>query len=72
MLGTAVCVILKNYPVISLPKDIYFGIDRLPVVMSAWDVAAVIGLALALSFLFSFYPAAVAGRLDPVKALRYE
>ncbi|MBI3316194.1 MAG: ABC transporter permease [Candidatus Omnitrophica bacterium] len=72
VLGAGVCALLKNYPVIPLPKDIYFGIDRLPVVMNSWDVTAVLGMAVGLSSLFSFYPAAVAGRLDPVKALRYE
>ena len=39
----------------------------------AWtDVAAVVSMALALSFIATLYPAWRAAKLDPVEALRYE
>ena len=36
------------------------------------EVGAVVGMALALSFLATLYPSWRAARLDPVEALRYE
>ena len=70
-IGTGICFLLKNYKFVDLPREIYY-FDRLPVKMEPWDVAAILGVAVGLSFLSAFYPARMAGRLDPVKALRYE
>ena len=69
--GTGVCALLGRYSFVELPKEIYY-LDRLPVKMSFADTGLVVLVAVALSFLSSVYPAAMAGRLDPVKALRYE
>jgi lipoprotein-releasing system permease protein len=52
-------------------QDIYF-LSRLPAKVEAGEVAAVAGIAIAASFLATFYPAWRAARLDPVEALRYE
>jgi lipoprotein-releasing system permease protein len=52
-------------------QDIYF-LSRLPAKIEAGEVAAVVGIAIAASFLATFYPAWRAARLDPVEALRYE
>lgn len=70
-IGTGLCFLLKNYRFVDLPREIYY-FDRLPVKMEPWDIAAILGVAVGLSFLSAFYPARMAGRLDPVKALRYE
>jgi lipoprotein-releasing system permease protein len=51
--------------------EIYF-LTQLPAVIDWAEVAAVVGMALALSFLATVYPAWRAARLDPVEALRYE
>jgi lipoprotein-releasing system permease protein len=51
--------------------EIYF-LSRLPSRVEAADVATVVGMSLALSFLATLYPAWRAARLDPVEALRYE
>jgi lipoprotein-releasing system permease protein len=50
---------------------IYF-LSQLPAKIDAGEVAAVVGMALALSFLATIYPSWRAARLDPVEALRYE
>lgn len=70
-IGAGLCFLLKRYSLFELPKEIYF-IERLPVRMDWSDTLAIVGVALALSFLSACYPAMTAGRLDPVKALRYE
>jgi lipoprotein-releasing system permease protein len=51
--------------------EIYF-LSQLPAEIRAADVAAVVLMALGLSFLASLYPSWRAARLDPVEALRYE
>jgi len=51
--------------------EIYF-FTRIPARMEPSEVAAVVVMALALSFLATLYPSWRAARLDPVEALRYE
>ena len=51
--------------------ELYY-LTKLPAEMRADEVASVIAMALALSFLATIYPSWRAATLDPVKALRYE
>jgi len=51
--------------------EIYF-FTRIPAQLNAGEVATVVGMALALSFLATLYPSWRAARLDPVEGLRYE
>ena len=51
--------------------EIYF-FTRIPARLDSREVAAVVIMALALSFLATLYPSWRAARLDPVEALRYE
>ena len=51
--------------------EIYF-LSTLPAKVEPAEVAAVVGMAFALSFLATIYPSWRAARLDPVEALRYE
>jgi lipoprotein-releasing system permease protein len=51
--------------------EIYF-FTRIPARIDASEVATVVIMALALSFLATLYPSWRAARLDPVEALRYE
>jgi lipoprotein-releasing system permease protein len=50
---------------------VYF-LSRMPAEMDAGEVAAVVVMALSLTFLATLYPSWRAARLDPVEALRYE
>jgi lipoprotein-releasing system permease protein len=50
---------------------IYF-LSQMPSKVDPVEVAAVVGMALGLSFLATIYPSWRAARLDPVEALRYE
>ncbi|MBR1120674.1 lipoprotein-releasing ABC transporter permease subunit [Bradyrhizobium lablabi] len=52
------------------PRDLYF-LSKLPAEIAFGEVAAVVVMALALSFLATLYPSWRAARLDPVDALRY-
>ena len=51
--------------------EIYF-FTRIPARIDSGEVAAVVIMALSLSFLATIYPSWRAARLDPVEALRYE
>ena len=51
--------------------EIYF-FTRIPAHLDTGEVAAVVIMALALSFLATLYPSWRAARLDPVEGLRYE
>ena len=68
-LGLALIAVLRRYPFVKLPGDVYF-IERLPVNPEAGDFAAVILAALSLCLAAALYPAWRASRLDPVEAIR--
>ena len=51
--------------------EIYF-FTRMPAQLDQGEVAAVVLMALLLSFLATLYPSWRAARLDPVEGLRYE
>ena len=70
-LGVALCLALEKYQFVKLPADIYY-VDHLPVKLASPDIAAVIGAALAISWLACLYPAWAAARMLPAQALRYE
>lgn len=70
LLGVGLSAILKRYPIIRLPPDIYY-VDRLPVHLSLATVESVAACALTLVFVSILYPAWKARQMDPVQAIRY-
>ncbi len=69
-LGTLLCAVLKRYPIIQLPGDVYY-FTSLPVQLQATDVFTIALAAIGICFLATLYPALQAARLNPVDAIRY-
>jgi lipoprotein-releasing system permease protein len=70
VLGFILCSILKQYPFIKLPGDVYF-LTTLPVSLQMVDVLTISLSTVAICFLATLYPAASASALDPVDGIRY-
>ncbi len=71
VLGLAVALLLKRYPIISLPIDVY-NLDSLPVSIHAFDVLVIYSVSILLALVATIYPAYQAASLDPVEAIRHE
>lgn len=69
-LGVILCAILRKYPFIQLPGDVYF-LTTLPVALSPVDVMMISGCTVLICFLSTVYPAMSAASLDPVEGIRY-
>ena len=69
LLGAGLIEVLRRYPFVRLPGDVYF-IETLPVKPEAGDFAAVILAAVVLCLAAAWYPAWRASRLDPIEAIR--
>ncbi|BBO74009.1 ABC transporter permease [Desulfosarcina widdelii] len=70
LLGFVLCAVLKRYPFIKLPGDVYF-LTTLPVSLQPLDVLAIGLCTVIICFLATLYPAASASALDPVDGIRY-
>ncbi len=70
VLGFIVCSILKRYPFIKLPGDVYF-LTTLPVSLQLVDVLTIGLSTVVICFLATLYPATSASSLDPVDGIRY-
>ncbi|MCY3809945.1 MAG: ABC transporter permease [Gemmatimonadetes bacterium] len=68
-LGLILAVLIERYGLIPIPPDIYF-VDRLPVLISGWDILWITSVSLLISLLATIYPARQASRLEPVAAIR--
>jgi lipoprotein-releasing system permease protein len=68
-LGGLLIAVLRRYPFVRLPGDVYF-IERLPVRPEAGDFVAVILASVSLCLAAALYPAWRASLLDPVDAIR--
>jgi len=69
--GLGLSFLLKAYPIIKLPSDIYY-IDRLPVDVQWNDSITIILASISISLVSTLYPSWQASRLNPIEALRYE
>jgi lipoprotein-releasing system permease protein len=70
-LGLGVCYVLKSYPFIRLPAEIFFT-EFLPVSVQYGDIIFIGMVSLFISFISSIFPALRASRLVVCEALRYE
>ncbi len=71
LFGYVLCLLLKHYQFISLPKDVYY-INTLPVTMRPDIFIIVAGATIVVSFLATIYPSYKASKLPPAETLRYE
>ncbi|MGA6924783.1 MAG: lipoprotein-releasing ABC transporter permease subunit [Desulfosarcina sp.] len=70
MLGLMLCTVLKQYPFIKLPGDVYF-LTTLPVSLQPMDALIIAFATVAICFLATLYPATSAASLSPVDGIRY-
>jgi len=68
--GIGICRVLRTYPVVSLPQDVFYQLT-LPVDLATADVFYVCFSTLALSLLATLYPAWKAAGVPPAESLRY-
>lgn len=71
VLGLFGCFLVKYVIRFDLPDSVY-AMNRLPVVVKASTVSAIVASALAISLIAAIFPAFQAARLDAVRAIRQE
>jgi len=70
-LGVIICLLLKKYQFISLPKDVYY-ISTLPVEINVVYIGIIFLCSILICFFATLYPAMQASRLKPIEIMRYE
>jgi lipoprotein-releasing system permease protein len=71
LLGLGWCALANAFELIKIPVDIY-QISHVPFRMRPLDLALIVGVTLAISFVSTLFPARRAAKVDPVVALKYE
>jgi len=69
-LGLGLSFLIRRYPLVELPADIYY-LSRVPVHVDWRDVAVITSSAVLLTLLATLYPALRASRVNPVEAIHY-
>ncbi len=70
-LGLGWCWLANTFRLIRIPVDIY-QISFVPFRLRALDLALIVGVSLAISFVSTLFPSRRASKTDPVVALKYE
>ena len=70
VLGTGLSWVLDRYRLIHVSGEVY-QISYVPFKLQAFDLTAVVILAVLICFIATIYPSRQAARLKPVEALRY-
>ncbi len=70
-LGLGWCGLANAFKLIRVPVDIY-QISFVPFRIRLADLALILGVSLAISFLSTLFPSRRAAKIDPVTALKYE
>lgn len=71
VLGLGWCWLANTFELIKIPMDIY-QISHVPFRMKPFDLAMIVVVTLAISFVSTIFPARRAAKTDPVVALKYE
>ncbi|MBE3109267.1 MAG: ABC transporter permease [Acidobacteria bacterium] len=71
LLGLGWCALANAFELIKIPVDIY-QISHVPFRLRPLDLALIVGVTLAISFVSTIFPARRAAKVDPVVALKYE
>src|SRR5436305_7878537 len=74
ILGVVICWVITRFHLVSFPPEIaevYF-VSSIPFVTRPFDLAAIAGFSIAVSFLPTVIPSMRAARLSPIDALRHE
>lgn len=71
ILSSIVMYVLKTFPIISLPADVY-GMTRLPLSLALSDLVLVIVGAVVIVCISSYYPSLRASKIDALRVLRNE
>jgi lipoprotein-releasing system permease protein len=71
ILGLLWCLLANTFELIKVPVDIY-QISFVPFHIKLFDLILIVGVALVISFLSTFFPSHRASKVDPVTALKYE
>ncbi|WP_299548210.1 ABC transporter permease [uncultured Helicobacter sp.] len=71
ILAAMILFVLANFPIISLPADVY-GSDKLPLDLSLIDLISILVGSFIIVFFSSYYPAKKATQIDPLQVLRNE
>ncbi|MCP4652776.1 MAG: ABC transporter permease [Candidatus Omnitrophica bacterium] len=69
-LGLGICFILKRYPFIKLPQEIFFT-EYLPIAVNYFEVVLISIIGMVICFISSLFPAIRASRMSACEALRY-
>ncbi len=69
ILGVIICMFLKKYNFIQLPK--VYPFSTLPVQLESLDVLIIAVSSIIISYLSTIYPSYRAAKMNPVEALRY-
>jgi lipoprotein-releasing system permease protein len=69
--GLGICWVLKNYPIIELPRNVY-PMSTMPIQVVPLDVIIIAVSAMLITLAATLYPSWKASRVRPAEALSYE
>jgi lipoprotein-releasing system permease protein len=69
-LGFILCFMQHTYKIISIPGEIYY-MNYVPIAIVPFQYIIVSGIALTMCFICTLIPAYLAGRLDPIRTIRF-
>ena len=71
ILGLLICLFLKHFSVIRIPKGVYTT-DTIPILINWYQVVAILAVSFIMCFLVTIFPSKKAAEQKPVDGLKYE